>query len=1044
MTLGSGFGNTGPWGVDPWGQTNFARKILLENIPQVYLDADKDNGFIFTKFIQGLFPTTNEFRVLIDNFPLIRDPENMPGDAIDILVILNDLQSQIQVVLSTLPFVIPENQLTIVGDDPAETITVAIIDVQNDLSRIQIGTPFPFATSVRNVRVGTTTYPFLVTSGSIYITAVPDLFPDVKIGDFILIGSVQSVVVSITPELFQFGIIPSPIVSPTPMRTTITRLSRLILLTLLAKDYGLTDDPTKPEIVRRGIVLHAVEYFKLKGTAKGYIARGGLEGLNVQVSNFQEVPCAKTLATIIPIAIGTIQAVAGNLIGDGEGFVLVDVAHGAKKFEFDKDGQSQTVFLVNDALGAIGNVAITETVTDPGFKVFGMSTGSAVSPARGSIIAISGAQLVDGETFTLNDGVNPPTTFEFDDNSIVTPGNIAVTFNAGMTPAIVRFVIQSAINSVGATLAITTSTGTLLPITNSMSADAVALAIKNAISAVVPFNVTALSTASIVDLRNDAEGLSGVLPIFHFFTDPSFTAVGMLTYNGIATSVPPETQDPIPYISGFDVVPTDTVPADSPSFQKYFDVGEPDTGQITAIPGIQIGDGETFTLYDDENPPVVFEFDKNSSIIGAGNVPVVITDAMTAVQVALAIEAAINSLFMNLRITATNPAVTPIVHLRMDTSSAHIRPSLTMLSGVSTKDTATVTLSDDVNPPTTFEFDKNGSFSIGNIQVPITDAMSANDVANTLAFFINAQGSLLLLTATVSNNTIMIVKNVSIRDTVVDPGFIVDGMSGGTSSEVATFPVVFATSNAFFRIVGAQFKYNPGPLPNQITLLSTCDLLVGDVVDFGLQQRIVTVTPGASPMPEFPGLRITGTIISFDLALVGLTPNSQASRVSRTPDISTFGDFLTIAGFDYKVVQYNSSSFSGAVDLALRDPTLVNMTLVATRTRRRAVTRRPAYDFCRLPILKLRMEAVPSSIFYSGFENALKFVKALDEVRPIHVRFEDVEFVQTEVVTVPIPNVTATSIISTTAYVEVDNYYDTLESDSTTTDSTKVVTVETP
>lgn len=1044
MTLGTGFGNSGPWGVDPWGQTNFARKILLENIPQCYIEADPPNDYIFTKFIQGLFPTTNEFRVLLDNFPLLRNPERLPGDAISILAVLNDLQSEVQVVLSALPLVVAETQLTIVGENPAETITVAVIDVQNDLSRIEIGTPFPFDTSVRFVRVGTTTYPFLVTNGSVYITAVPDLFPDVKVGDFILIGSVQSVVVSTTSELFKFSIIPSPVVSPTPQRTTITRLSRLVLLTLLAKDYGLTDDPTKPEIVRRGIVLHCVEYFKLKGTAKGYVARGGLEGLKVSVTNYQEVPCAKTLATVIPIAIGTMQTTAGSLISDGDGFILADVAHGQKNFEFDKDGQAQVVFLSNDFSGAVGNVAITETVADSGFKVFGMGTGSPLAPARGALVAISGVLLVDGETFTLSDGVNPPKVFEFDKNGSVIPGNIAVTVNNGMPPATVRFVMQTAINSVGALLTITASAGILIPITNALSAEAISIAIETSVNGAAPFNLVALSTASTVDFRNDAEGLSGVLPIFYFLTSPSFTVVGLLPYNGIASSEPPKTQDPIPYISGFDVVPTDTVPVDSPSYQKYFDVGNPDTGQITAIPGILIGDGETFTLYDDENPPVVFEFDKDNSIIGTGNVPILINDSMTAVQVALAIEAAINSLFMNLRITATNPAATAIVNLRMDTSSAHVRPSLTMLSGSATLDTKKVTLSDDVNPPTTFEFDKNGFISAGSIQVPITDAMSANDVANALAFYINAQGALLLLTATVSNDTVMMVKNVAIRDIVVNPGFITVGMSGGTSSESALFPVVFASSNAFFRIVGAQFTYNPGPLPNQITLLSTCDLLVGDIVDFGLQLRTVTVTPGASPMPEFPGMRITGTIISFDLALVGLTPNSQASRVSRAPDISTFGDFLTIAGFDYKVVQYNSSSFAGTVDLALRDPTLVSLTLVATRTRRRAVTRRPAYDFCRLPILKLRMESVPESIFYTGFENALKFVKALDEVRPIHVRFEDVEFAQTETVVVPIPNVTATSLIASSSFVEVDNYYDTMAAEDTPADSTKVVTVETP
>lgn len=1044
MTIGSGFGNTGPWGVDPWGQTNFARKILLENLPQCYIEADQANDQIFTKFIQGLYPTTNEFRVLLDNFPLIRDAENIPGDAVSLLVLLNNFQPEVQVVLSTLPFVIPENQLTIVGENPVETITVAITDVQNDLSRIQVGSPFPFATSVRNVRVGTVTYPFLVTNGSSYLVAVPDVFPDVKVGDFILIGNVRSVVSNITPDLFKFEIIPTPTVLTDPTRATITRLSRLILLTLLAKDFGLTDDPTKMEAVRRGIVLHAVEYFKLKGTAKGYIARGALEGLDVTVTNYQDVPCAKTLAMVVPIAIGTMEVVSGSLVGEGEGFVLADVTHGAKRFEFDKDGQSQTVFLTNGANGAVGNIAITTTVADPGFVVVGMITGSAVSPSRGTIIAVLGALLNDGETFTLDDGINPPTVFELDKNGSVIPGNIAVVVNNGMTAATVKTVILLAINSVGAPLAINADSGILIVVSNAMTADAVALAVKSAVNGAIPFNVQAISHTSTVDLRNDAEGLVGVLPLFSSFTDPNLTLSGFFVYNGIATSAPTKTNDPIPYISGFDVVPTDTVPADSPSYRKYFDIGDSDTGQITAIPGAQIVDGETFVLYDDENPPTVFEFDKDNSLIDDAHVPVLITNAMSAVQVALAIEQAINFIFMGLRITATNPAATATVILRMDTPSAHIRPSLTMLSGVATPDTKKVTLSDDVNPPTIFEFDKNGSVVLGNVLVPITDTMSANDVANTLAFYINAQGATLLLTATVSNDTILMVKNVLIRDTVTDPGFITVGMSGGTSSQVTLFPVTFGTNNPFFVIVGAQFKYNPGPAANQITLMSTCDLLVGDIVDFGFQQRTVTVTPGASPMAEFPGLRILGTVISFDLALVGLTPNSQASRVTRSPDISTFGDFLTIAGFNYKVVQYDSSSFSGALDLALRDATLVLMALVATRTRRRAVTRRPAYDFCRLPSLKLRMEVVTSSIFYSGFENALKYLRALDEVRPIHVRLEEVEFVQTAVVVVPIPNVTATSLIVSSSFVEVDNYYDSMAAEDTPADSTKVVTVETP
>jgi hypothetical protein len=75
--------------------------------------------------------------------------------------------------------------------------------------------------------------------------------------------------------------------------------------------------------------------------------------------------------------------------------------------------------------------------------------------ATGSLTAVAGASLVDGETFTLNDGVNSPTTFEFDDNGSVTPGNVAVTFTGLDLASFVATTISAAINGVGSGLAIT-------------------------------------------------------------------------------------------------------------------------------------------------------------------------------------------------------------------------------------------------------------------------------------------------------------------------------------------------------------------------------------------------------------------------------------------------------------------------------------------------------------------------------------------------------------------------------------------------------------
>lgn len=78
--------------------------------------------------------------------------------------------------------------------------------------------------------------------------------------------------------------------------------------------------------------------------------------------------------------------------------------------------------------------------------------------ATGSITAVAGSALIDGETFTLDDGVNTPTVFEFDSNATAT--GVVVTFTGGDSAATVKAAIIAAINGVGAGLAITASSGT--------------------------------------------------------------------------------------------------------------------------------------------------------------------------------------------------------------------------------------------------------------------------------------------------------------------------------------------------------------------------------------------------------------------------------------------------------------------------------------------------------------------------------------------------------------------------------------------------------
>jgi len=74
------------------------------------------------------------------------------------------------------------------------------------------------------------------------------------------------------------------------------------------------------------------------------------------------------------------------------------------------------------------------------------------------IITIPASSLVDGETVTIDDGINPSTVFEFDiGGGGVSPGNVAVVLVGTEDAAGVATALESAINGVGGTLEATAS-----------------------------------------------------------------------------------------------------------------------------------------------------------------------------------------------------------------------------------------------------------------------------------------------------------------------------------------------------------------------------------------------------------------------------------------------------------------------------------------------------------------------------------------------------------------------------------------------------------
>ena len=85
--------------------------------------------------------------------------------------------------------------------------------------------------------------------------------------------------------------------------------------------------------------------------------------------------------------------------------------------------------------------------------------GATGVPATGRIDTIASVYHNDGEAFTLSDGLNPVTVFEFDNDLSVAGGSIAIDITGSVDANTMRDRIITAINGVGASLQITACDG---------------------------------------------------------------------------------------------------------------------------------------------------------------------------------------------------------------------------------------------------------------------------------------------------------------------------------------------------------------------------------------------------------------------------------------------------------------------------------------------------------------------------------------------------------------------------------------------------------
>ena len=175
-------------------------------------------------------------------------------------------------------------------------------------------------------------------------------------------------------------------------------------------------------------------------------------------------------------AVGRINVPDPSLLIDGESFTIPGAGNPDERFEFDDDNSPPPGDNVIDLSGFTSPPPLHDTQMETRIvTAINTKTGTTGIVASSDPIAATGTlkvtepgNLVDGETFTLDDGVNTPTTFEFDTDATWTSPNVPIDISGAIDFRDVRTAVLAAINGV-ATLDITAFTpgfGDTLNLTN--------------------------------------------------------------------------------------------------------------------------------------------------------------------------------------------------------------------------------------------------------------------------------------------------------------------------------------------------------------------------------------------------------------------------------------------------------------------------------------------------------------------------------------------------------------------------------------------------
>lgn len=246
-------------------------------------------------------------------------------------------------------------------------------------------------------------------------------------------------------------------------------------------------------------------------------------------------------------------------------------------------------------------------------------------------------------------------------------------------------------------------------------------------------------------------------------------------------------------------------------YRDFSTYGAYASGSLTAIAsgspsGIQ--DGDTFSLNDGVNPVVTFEFNGTGGV-SPGNVAIAYTPGVAASGSLTAISAAPGTGIQDGDTFVLNDGIHPAVIFEFDSNGSTTvgTTPVTFIAGTAASGTLTATAADPVTgiavgdtfvvsdgvTPKTFEFETGGGVTPGNVSVLLPSATATANQVKT-AILAALVGSTLNITSTsgvgltidLVNNTLGTAGNVAITETFVNGvSLFPSGMSGGIDYDTA-------------------------------------------------------------------------------------------------------------------------------------------------------------------------------------------------------------------------------------------------------------------